>query len=460
LMDTQGMFDNETTMTLTAQIFGISTLISSLQIYNIQNRISEDHLQHLALFSEYGRIAHQQQRGDEKVSEDTQSWFSSSAPKPFQRLQFLVRDWANFDEAWPEIGPDEAGANPEEARARQTQSYNKLREEMQTYLTKLIKTRGDASLQSTRDQIARCFERVDCFLLPHPGIPVTKPNYDGSLKALDQGFRGLLDQFARLVFDEQLEPKRVQKRYITGIELANYFEAYVKLFQSGEGFPKAMTILEATAEANNRNAYDLAVNKYTEVMGPITGKGANETFLREAELRVSHALEYFLYLLGRSSALLSLIDQSPDPPNSPHSTPPRSQAKHKNAEEQALAVFADIATMGSPDGARIMQDLLVKFFVAEIDQRLNVNSLRNPFKDYEKYVIPAVVAIVSWILSVLLNATCSTTICKKLERNFVGVYVLFLIFVAFAMRNKLQTIFAYLRLLGAELGIGEKLKAS
>ena len=32
LVDTQGMFDNETTMTVTAQVFGLSTLISSFQI--------------------------------------------------------------------------------------------------------------------------------------------------------------------------------------------------------------------------------------------------------------------------------------------------------------------------------------------------------------------------------------------------------------------------------------------
>ena len=32
LVDTQGMFDNETSMTSTAQIFGLSTLISSYQI--------------------------------------------------------------------------------------------------------------------------------------------------------------------------------------------------------------------------------------------------------------------------------------------------------------------------------------------------------------------------------------------------------------------------------------------
>ena len=57
LMDTQGMFDNETTMTLTAQIFGLSTLVSSFQIYNVEKKVQEDNLQHLALFSEYGRMA-------------------------------------------------------------------------------------------------------------------------------------------------------------------------------------------------------------------------------------------------------------------------------------------------------------------------------------------------------------------------------------------------------------------
>lgn len=32
IMDTQGMFDNQTTMSLTAQIFGLSTLVSSYQV--------------------------------------------------------------------------------------------------------------------------------------------------------------------------------------------------------------------------------------------------------------------------------------------------------------------------------------------------------------------------------------------------------------------------------------------
>ena len=84
LMDTQGMFDSRLTQMLTACIFGLSTLISSHQIYNVQNRIQEDNLQHLALFTEYGRIAHTKQwEADGGTKEDGHA--------PFQHLEFLYR---------------------------------------------------------------------------------------------------------------------------------------------------------------------------------------------------------------------------------------------------------------------------------------------------------------------------------------------------------------------------------
>eukprot|EP01040_Poterioochromonas_malhamensis_P006227 gene6227-6701_t len=44
------------------------------------------------------------------------------------------------------------------------------------------------------------------------------------------------------------------------------------MFQAGEKqFPKAMTMLEATAEANNRNAYDLAIKSYLDAMVALLG---------------------------------------------------------------------------------------------------------------------------------------------------------------------------------------------
>jgi atlastin len=42
LMDTQGMFDNETTMALTARIFGLSTLISSYQVCPTSSRAASN----------------------------------------------------------------------------------------------------------------------------------------------------------------------------------------------------------------------------------------------------------------------------------------------------------------------------------------------------------------------------------------------------------------------------------
>jgi atlastin len=228
-MDTQGMFDNETTMTLTAQIFGLSTLVSSFQvinctsttlfsppnhlfplkIYNVDKRIQEDNLQHLALFSEYGRmaLAPQQEGGEYHVpsprpaadiieeasaaSEEVTPEVSSeeegessgetseasekvdvtpvittkpaSVPilqlpqtkSPFQRLQFLVRDWQNFDTEYDE----------EEAE----KTYGLLCDEMEAYLKEVLRSRDQGDLQSTREQITRCFETLDCYMLPHPG---------------------------------------------------------------------------------------------------------------------------------------------------------------------------------------------------------------------------------------------------------------------------------------------------
>lgn len=90
LMDTQGQFDNKTTTNTNATIFALSTMISSVQIYNLHKNIQEDDLQHLGMFIEYGRVA-----------------MENYNCIPFQKLQLLVRDWGpQYDFGWGADGGD------------------------------------------------------------------------------------------------------------------------------------------------------------------------------------------------------------------------------------------------------------------------------------------------------------------------------------------------------------------
>jgi atlastin len=80
VMDTQGLFDNDTTPLDNSRIFALSSLISSIQIFNLTGVIQEDQLQYLQFATEYAKFA----------TED------SVSGKAFQKLVFLIRDWVSF----------------------------------------------------------------------------------------------------------------------------------------------------------------------------------------------------------------------------------------------------------------------------------------------------------------------------------------------------------------------------
>ena len=245
LVDSQGMFDNETTMSLTASIFGLSTLLSSYQVYNVDKRIQEDNLQQLALFSEYARLA---------VEADQVHKASEEERKPFQRMEFLVRDWQHFEEE---------------------EDYDQMVQEMSVYLDKVIAERDAKDLQETREQILACFESISCYGLCHPGMAVVKKSFGGDVNRMEPDFLELLDRYCQRVFSiENLEPKSIQGHEVTAAELGSYIKAYAEMFASGTSFPEASTMLEATASANNTNAVNLAIHHYKDTMDRIAGKFA------------------------------------------------------------------------------------------------------------------------------------------------------------------------------------------
>nr|KAF6445959.1 atlastin GTPase 2 [Rousettus aegyptiacus] len=206
LMDTQGAFDSQSTIKDCATVFALSTMTSSVQVYNLSQNIQEDDLQHLQLFTEYGRLA-----------------MEEIYQKPFQTLMFLIRDWSYPYEHSYGL---EGGKQFLEKRLQ-------------------VKQNQHEELQNVRKHIHNCFSNLGCFLLPHPGLKVaTNPSFDGRLKDIDEDFkRELRNLVPLLLAPENLVEKEISGSKVTCRDLVEYFKAYIKIYQ-GEELPHPKSMLQ------------------------------------------------------------------------------------------------------------------------------------------------------------------------------------------------------------------------
>ncbi|OWK17492.1 ATL3 [Cervus elaphus hippelaphus] len=169
LMDTQGAFDSQSTVKDCATIFALSTMTSSVQIYNLSQNIQEDDLQQL------------------------------------QTLMFLVRDWSFPYE------------------------YNYGLQGGMSFLEKRlqVKEHQHEEIQNVRNHIHSCFSSVSCFLLPHPGLQVaTSPDFDGKLKDIASEFKEQLQTLILYVLNPaNLMEKEINGSKVTCRGLLEYFKA-------------------------------------------------------------------------------------------------------------------------------------------------------------------------------------------------------------------------------------------
>ncbi|XP_076818142.1 guanylate-binding protein 7-like isoform X2 [Clavelina lepadiformis] len=242
LMDTQGTFDHETSIKGCSWIFALSTLISSVQIFNIMRQINESHLQHLQLFAEYGKMA---RKGTNTTNE-----------KDFQHLMFLVRD---------SFVPDHFGL-----------------EAGRSTLEDILKVRHDhEDLRSVRQNLLESFKKVDCCLLPKPGDKVEVMKAESPpLKRQDvsQQFLVEVGKLAQYLFKENLSAKRVNGCKVTGGDLINLIIAYCRVFESGN-MPEIQPILEASAQAAMLTLIQQCKSDYKETMEEICGTNYVRTCL-------------------------------------------------------------------------------------------------------------------------------------------------------------------------------------
>ncbi|XP_004466076.1 atlastin-2 isoform X3 [Dasypus novemcinctus] len=248
LMDTQGAFDSQSTIKDCATVFALSTMTSSVQVYNLSQNIQEDDLQHLQLFTEYGRLA-----------------MEEIYQKPFQTLMFLIRDWSYPYEHSYGL---EGGKHFLEKRLQ-------------------VKQNQHEELQNVRKHIHNCFSNLGCFLLPHPGLKVaTNPSFDGRLKDIDDDFkRELRNLVPLLLAPENLVEKEISGSKVTCRDLVEYFKAYIKIYQ-GEELPHPKSMLQATAEANNLAAVAGARDIYCKSMEQVCG--GDKPYIAPSDLERKH----------------------------------------------------------------------------------------------------------------------------------------------------------------------------
>ena len=240
LMDTQGTFDAYTTEREWSAIVGLSLLTSSTLIFNFFKQLQEDVLEALNTYINYGLLA---------INNEDNDADESSAP--FQKLIFLIRDWNT---------PTEHPYGEKGGR-----SFIKRKLE--------VKENQAREAREVRTQIKKCFQEIDCFLMPDPGEKAKGTEFDGAVSGLSTKFANKVESFINeLLNPDNLVSKQVCGNTIKAGDLLNYFRQYVDVFNS-ESTPTPMSLWMATATITNQNIVKTAKSVYTAEMKKIMRSG-------------------------------------------------------------------------------------------------------------------------------------------------------------------------------------------
>ncbi|XP_064478721.1 atlastin-2-like [Ornithodoros turicata] len=249
LMDTEGAFDNTSTLEGNVTIFSMSMLLSSVQVYNLSKQITQSDLEHLKLFAEYASMA--QSKG-------------GRGKEAFQKLLFLIRDWQ-----YP-------GDKPFGLEGGKTLLHSDL---------------GDGpslpeKVRQLRKNIRASVGELGCFLMPRPGDAIENESFDGRLCDISGGFKHhMRDLVSYLLSPERLVPKKVNGRIIKCKELLSMFQTYFTVFDQKE-LPQPMSVFNATAYIHNKRIREEIIQKYETEMEKATG--VTNISASDADIEMNH----------------------------------------------------------------------------------------------------------------------------------------------------------------------------
>jgi len=197
---------------------------------------------------EYGRLA-----------------LEDSGQVPFQKLQFLVRDWQYpYEEAYGSEGGD-----------------NVLSKQLK------VEEKQHPELQALRKGLTSCFSEMSNFLLPHPGRHVaTNPNFKGNLNQIDEEFiEHIKNLMPGLLSPRNLVVKAMGGKEVKAKEIVQYYKSYMEIFK-GNTMPEPKSMLEVTIEANNLVSLASAKELYQASMESLCG--GEKPYLNEQVLDLEH----------------------------------------------------------------------------------------------------------------------------------------------------------------------------
>ena len=174
VMDTQGLWDPKTSNEFNCSIFGLSCLLSSYVIFNQKNNINTEQLSKFSVLSEFSKRV---------VSED--------GVKPFQHLDFLLRDYEGYD-----VDSDvDAGIECSRERLQEMRE-GKVEGEM-------VK------------KIEECFDEYGLLCFPHPGKFVAAKKYDGTISKAEPLYMQVLSYYIDQVIG-RIKPRKIGGTVLIG----------------------------------------------------------------------------------------------------------------------------------------------------------------------------------------------------------------------------------------------------
>uniref|UniRef100_T1JZM6 GB1/RHD3-type G domain-containing protein n=1 Tax=Tetranychus urticae TaxID=32264 RepID=T1JZM6_TETUR len=197
LMDTQGLFDHQSKDENYMDIFVISSLLSSVQVYNKSNNIQSNDIIQLSQLIKYLK---------EKQKNVLDFEQAVLLEKP-EKLWFLVRDWAfECDHSFGAVG------------GRQFLNFKKSNQ--------------SNKFKQAWDTIDECYSEVDCFLMPHPGLDaINNPDFQGERCNLEPDFVDSLRELVlNLLSPENIAIKKTEDKPMKFLEFLKLVEIFGTTF--------------------------------------------------------------------------------------------------------------------------------------------------------------------------------------------------------------------------------------